>query len=267
MRKLLLTTIIFFASLGFIFSQGFSNPPCIPLPVNSTEGYYYPYFDSLPCIEKGLPFSSAIQISMPSVFNSSILLDSLVIDSITGFPPGITYATVPASGVYYGDSSGCIAIAGTTTSDTGSYELTFYGRAVISTESSGTQIYSITQLAAIQDAPTPIYFLNLINPGDSCFPPPIVYGATGISDLIEPSQLNVFPNPTSGAFNFELNVSKAISGEVTVTNLMGQRVYSHQFSSSGLYRSNINLAGCAKGLYLLQLRTSAGLVSKRISIQ
>jgi len=267
MRKLLLTTIICFTSLGFLFSQGLSNPPCIPLPNNSTEGYYFPFYDSLPCIEKGLPFSSSIQISMPSVFNSGILLDSLVIDSIKGFPAGITYAQYPSSGVYYGDSSGCIAVIGTTLADTGSYELTFYGYAVITTQSSGTQIFSINQLAQIQDAPTPVYFLNLINPGDSCFPPPVIYSVTGLSNLIQASQLSVYPNPGNGTFNIELSVNKEISGEIIVSDVTGRRVYNQPFSSSGLFQTGINLANCSRGLYLLQLKTSAGLVSKTISMQ
>ena len=265
MRKLLLTTTIFFASLGFIFSQGFSNPPCA-IAVTDT-GYYTPYYDSLPCVEKGLPYSGSVQVSMPTAFNSSIILDSLVITSITGLPAGIAYAQNPASGVYYGNSNGCIAFAGTTNSDSGSYQLTFSGYAVISTQSSGTQIYSLNQLAQIQDAPVPSYFLNIINPGDSCFPPPIVYSTTAVSNLIQSSQLSVSPNPTNGTFNFELNINKAVSGEVVVTDLMGRKVYTQQFSSSGLFQSNINLGNCSKGLYLLQIRTSAGLVSKSISVQ
>jgi hypothetical protein len=265
MRKLLLTTIIFFASLGFIFSQGFSNPPCAIAATDT--GYYTPYYDSLPCVEKGLPYSGSIQVSITTSFNSSIILDSLVITSITGLPAGISYVQNPASGVYYGGSNGCIAFAGTTNSDSGSYQLTFSGYAVISTQSSGTQIYSLSQLGQIQDAPVPSYFLNIIYPGDSCFPPSVVYTVTGVSNLIQSSQLSVYPNPTNGAFNLELNVDKALTGEVVVTDIMGRKVYNQQFNSFGFYKSNINLANCAKGLYLLQLRTSEGVVSKSIAVQ
>ena len=267
MRNFFATAAIFFASLGFAFSQGFSNPPCIALPFDNTQGYYFPYYDSLPCVERGLPFSSSIQVSMPATFNSSILLDSLVIDSVAGLPAGITYAKYPASGVYYGDSSGCIAFAGTTLSDSGSYKLTFSGYAVITTQSSGTQIYSLDQLAQIQDAPIPSYFFNVINPGDSCFPSSVIYYPTGISGLIQSSQLSVFPNPSNGVFNLELTADKALTGQIDVMDVTGRRVYTQQFSTSGLYKSSVILSNCAKGFYLLQLKTSQGVATKSISLQ
>ena len=249
MRKILLTTLVLFASLGFVFSQTFSSPPCII--ASGDTGLITPYYDSLPCIEKGLPYASSVQISMPAYFNSSILLDSLVITSITGLPAGIQYAQNPASGVYYGDSSGCIAFAGTTSNDSGAYQLTFNGYAVITTQSSGTQTFSLQQLTQIQDAPVPVYYLNIINPGDSCFPRPVVAGIAGI---IQSSQLNVYPNPSTGIFNMELNSDKAITGQVLVTDVTGKTVYTQSLNTSGFYKSVINLNNCANGLYLLQLK-------------
>ena len=262
MRKLFLTTSIIFASLGFVFSQTFSSPPCI---ISSSDtGLITPYYDSLPCIEKGLAYSSAVQISMPAIFNSSVYIDSFVITSITGLPAGIGYAQNPANGVYYADSNGCIAFAGTTGDSTGSYPLTFNGYAVITTPSSGTQTFSLSQLSQIQDAPVPVYYLNVINQGDSCFPQPLVAGVAG---LIHASQLNIYPNPSNGSFNFELSTDKALSGEISVLDVTGKKVYSQTLNSDGLYKSIINLSSCSIGLYLLQLKTSAGVVSKSISLQ
>lgn len=262
MRKLFLTTFVIFASLGFVFSQTFSSPPCIISA--SDTGLITPYYDSLPCIEKGLAYSSAVQISMPAIFNSSVYLDSLVITSITGMPPGIVYAQNPTNGVYYADSNGCIAFAGTTNDSTGAYPLTFTGYAVITTQSSGTQTFSLSQLTQIQDAPVPVYYLNVINQGDSCFPQPVV---AGIANLIQSSQLTVYPNPSNGAFDLELNADKAFTGEVWVTDVTGKKVYSQALNSDGLYKGLINLSSCEKGFYLLQLKTSAGVISKSISLQ
>jgi hypothetical protein len=262
MRKLFALTAIFFASLGFVFGQTFSNPPCI-IAYNDT-GLITPFYDSLPCIEKGLPYSSSVQIYIPGTFNSSIILDSLVITSITGLPDSIAYAQNPASGVYYGDSSGCIAFAGTTSNDSGAYKLTFNGYAVITTQSSGTQTYSLQQLVQIQDAPVPVYYLNVINPGDSCFPKPVV---EGITDLNLSSQLSIYPNPSTGIFNVELNTGHALNGQMLITDVTGRTVYLEQFDASGLYKSAINLNNCAKGFYLLQLKTTAGVATKSISLQ
>ena len=183
MRKLFLTTAVIFASLGFVFSQTFSNPPCTIAAVHSDTGLITPFYDSLACIDKGLPYSSSVQISMPATFNGNISIDSMVITGISGLPAGISYAQNPANGVYYADSNGCIAFAGTTNADSGAYQLTFTGYAVVTTQSSGTQTLSLAQLAQIQDAPVPVYFLNVINQGDSCFPRAV----TGISNLIAAS--------------------------------------------------------------------------------
>jgi len=262
MRNFFLTTFVFFASLGFVFSQTFSNPPCV-ISYNDT-GLITPFYDSLPCIEKGLPYSSSVQIFMPGTFNSSILLDSLVITSITGLPAGIAYAQNPSTGVYYGDSSGCIAFAGTTSNDSGAYPLTFNGYAVITTQSSGTQTYSLSQLTQIQDAPVPAYYLNVINPGDSCFPKPV---ATGVSNLLKSVQLSVYPNPSNGHLNLEINAGESINGEVSVYDMTGQKLMQHVLDVAGLYTESINLSMFSKGLYTLQVQTANGSVSKRISIE
>ena len=264
MRKLFLTITIVFTSLGFVFSQVFSNPPCV-ISYNDT-GLITPYYDSLPCIESGLAYSSSVQIYMPGVFNSSIVLDSLVITSITGLPGGIAYAQNPSTGVYYGDSSGCIAFAGTTTADSGAYPLTFSGYAVITTQSSGTQTFSLSQLAQIQDAPVPVYYLNIIHPGDSCFPRPVVY-PTAIPTILSISQVRVYPNPSSGVFNLELTSDKAIKGEMLVTDITGRTVYSSPLNTSGYYAQTIHLGHCENGFYLLQIKTAEGIVSKSISLQ
>jgi hypothetical protein len=265
MRNFFLTTVFIFASLGFVFSQGFSNPPCV-IALNDT-GLITPYYDSLPCIESGLPYSSTVQINMPALFNSSLLLDSLVITSITGLPAGIAYQQYPASGVYYGDSSGCIAFVGTTSADSGAYPLTFNGYAVISSESSGTQTYSLSQLTQIQDAPVPTYQLNIIYPGDSCFPLPASVYTTGLPELAPPVKFSVYPNPSNGVFNLELSTQKTTAGEFVVTDVTGRAVYRRSFNATGLYNTSINLTNCAGGYYLLQLKTEQGVVSKSLSIQ
>ena len=201
---------------------------------------------------------------MPAVFNGLITLDSLVITSITGLPAGIQYAQNPSRGVYYADSNGCIAFAGTTAADSGAYALTFNGYAVVTTRNSGTQTLSLAQLAQIQDAPVPVYKLNVIPAGDSCHPQPVV---AGIPSLIQSSQLSVYPNPANGAMTVELSAEKALSGEVIVSDFTGRRIYAQPLSSTGFYKTVIDLSSYAKGFYNLQVRTSAGVVSKSISLQ
>ncbi len=264
MRKLFFVlTAILFAFPGFVFSQTFSNPPCTIATANTDTGLITPYFDSLSCIDQGLAYSSSVQLAMPATFNGIISLDSLVITSITGLPAGIQYMQNPASGVYYADSNGCIAFAGTTTADSGAYPLTFTGYAVVTTQNSGTQTLSLSQLAQIQDNPVPVYQLNIIYPGDSCFPRPV----TGVQNIIQTSQLSISPNPNNGSFNVELNTGLQLSGEIVICDVTGRQVYTQQLNAAGFYKTVINLNSCAQGFYLLQVRTTEGVVSKSISIQ
>jgi hypothetical protein len=263
MRKIFLTTAILFASLGFVFSQTFSNPPCTIAPANTDTGLISPSYDSIACIEQGLPFSASVQLAMPATFNGIIVLDSLVITSITGFPPGIEYRQNPASGIYYADSNGCIAFAGLTNVDSAAYPLVFNGYAVVTTQNSGTQTLTFAQLAQLQDNPVPVYQLNVIYPGDSCN----LQSATGIQNIIQTSHLSIYPNPTNGNFNVEINTDKALSGEIAVCDVTGRRVYIQQLNTSGFYKTIVDLSNCAKGFYVLQLKTTEGVVSKSISLQ
>jgi len=264
MRNFFLIIAVIVASPGFVFSQIFSTPPCVISAVNSDTGLITPFYDSLACIEQGLPYSASVQLAMPAVFSGIVSLDSLVITSITGMPAGISYEQNPASGVYYADSNGCIAFAGTTTADSGAYPLTFTGYAVVTTQNSGTRTLSLAQLAQLQDAPVPVYKLNVIHQGDSCFP---VQVATSVQTLIQSSQLSVYPNPSNGNFSLELNTDKSLTGEVMICDVTGRKVYGQQMSTNGFYKTAIDLGGLAKGFYLLQVKSSLGVVVKNISVE
>ncbi|MDB5284579.1 MAG: domain proteinfibronectin type protein [Bacteroidota bacterium] len=255
MRKIFLITTVFFASLGFVFSQ-----PCTLTTIDSS--FIAPSPDSLPCIERGLPYSNSIQINMPGAFDGLITLDSLVITSITGLPNGITYATNPASNVYYGNTSGCILFSGTTNDTAAGYELYFEGYAVVSSPNSGTHTLSLTQLAQL-NGPVPEFQLNVINQSDSCHPEAL----TGIKNLASNINWSISPNPNNGVFELKLDAGNKTSGEIVVTDISGRVAYSQKLETTGFYQTTFNLSTLSKGLYLLQLRTEEGIASKKISIQ
>jgi Secretion system C-terminal sorting domain len=266
-KLLIVIAVVFFAFPGFVFSQTFSNPPCTIAPASADTGLVTPNsFDSLQCIDKGLPYSSSVQLYMPLTFNGVIALDSLVITSITGMPAGITYAQNPASGVYYADSTGCIAFAGTTNADSGAYPLTFNGYAVVTTQNSGTQTLSFAQLRQLQDNPVPVYQLNVINQGDTCAPPAVVSGINSINSSLT-SAMSVYPNPGNGNFEFRLYAGKSIDGELCVLDLTGKKIFSQKFETPGVYSTSFDISRFAKGLYTLQLKTEEGFASKLISVQ
>ena len=70
------------------------------------------------------------------------------------------------------------------------------------------------------------------------------YGA-GINETAENSILSVFPNPTTGNINVLLNGEQ---NTITVTNLLGEVIYSQATTSKNL---NIDLSSFADGIYML----------------
>jgi hypothetical protein len=263
MRKLFLTYSIVFASLGFLFSQSFVGPPCAINSARDTINFLYPASDSFPCIDSGIAFYDAIQISLPNTMAGVVVLDSMVITSITGLPAGIAYSVNPPSGVIYGDSNGCVAFAGTATGATGHYPITFSGYAVVTTQSAGTQTYSLSQLASIQGAPVPSYVLNIIGPNDTCNPQTY----TAVQALNQNIHFSIYPNPNNGVFDLELLDLRSDNATIQILDLAGRAVYVRQLDNAAVGKMTFDLSSVSKGLYILQLKTSDWIATQKISIQ
>lgn len=257
-KKIVFVFALFVVSSTSVFAQ-----PCNIL-VSDSAGLVWPPVDSLPCIEQGSAYSQAMQISMPGAFHGVVTIDSVVLTSITGLPSGITYAMNPSNGVFYGNQNGCVAFTGTTNDNEGTYLLTFNGYAVVTSSGAGTQTYSLAQLSQIEGAPVPVYALEVIAAGDTCRP---IYINTGIKPLAQNYTLNVFPNPTKGNFEVTFEADNNVNGELTVTDVVGKTVYSQTISNVSFYRTSINASNFTRGLYLVELKTSSGVVSKKISVE
>jgi hypothetical protein len=76
----------------------------------------------------------------------------------------------------------------------------------------------------------------------------------------EPIQIQVFPNPSTGVFNFILNEKSTI----TVTNLIGTEIYSQQsIEKSGI----IDLRRSPKGIYFFRIINSSGAHLRKLVIE
>jgi len=94
---------------------------CTPDPTITTPGLYPPP-DSLSCVERGVAYSQVVQIRIPATFQG-FNIDSIIINGITGFPTGITYACNPATCKLVPSATGCILLSGTTSDPAGDYDL------------------------------------------------------------------------------------------------------------------------------------------------
>ncbi len=90
-----------------------------------------------------------------------------------------------------------------------------------------------------------------------------VYNPNGISGNIA-----VFPNPSNGIFNFAVTMPQPSDLNITVTNQLGQQVYSKIERNIGNAIIGLDLSHLAKGIYFANIIDSSGdKVTKKIIIE
>src|SRR6185436_8579602 len=118
-----ITQLISIFILGMCSKESFSQ--CVIDNNNFTDGFTPA---SLPCIDQGVFYQEVIQLHIPATTiygGLTINVDSLLLLSVTGMPPGITYSSNPSGVPVPGGSNACILFSGTTNAAPGSYVLTF----------------------------------------------------------------------------------------------------------------------------------------------
>jgi PKD repeat protein len=76
--------------------------------------------------------------------------------------------------------------------------------------------------------------------------------------------LNVYPNPTDGKFELELNSSGAIS--IKVYNMLGVLVYEEDTNAPGKYTKSIDLTGMEDGIYFISIQTDNKVYGKKLKL-
>jgi hypothetical protein len=77
--------------------------------------------------------------------------------------------------------------------------------------------------------------------------------SVGINELDNNTSFSVYPNPSKGDFNINLNSQKAEMLTLTVNNIVGQTVMTKQVRVAGQTNETISLAGFDKGVYFLTI--------------
>ena len=224
----------------------------------------------LPCIITSAPYDKTLQVQCPGYFDTvvnliittypvTVTIDSIELDSVINLPAGITWTKNPDR--LNGGQNGCLTFSGTTTASTGYYHLTWYGTAWV-TEPYGLGNKTVT--GSLNRYGYVDYYLNVINPGDSCTP----YNPNGITNINPElnTELIVSPNPSNGLFTLKLNAGSRVTGQVEIIDVTGRIIYSQDVDLIGLENINIDLSKSAKGIYTLLLKTPNGNATKRISI-
>jgi hypothetical protein len=93
------------------------------------------------------------------------------------------------------------------------------------------------------------------------------FGPTvGIAQHTNTSDINIYPNPTSGLFNVELTLAASQNVTMKVFNVLGKVVVEKSFTniSSGIY--SIDLSTEAAGLYFVEVASPISKTVKKINV-
>ncbi len=91
--------------------------------------------------------------------------------------------------------------------------------------------------------------------------------STGINNPDGIVSMNIYPNPSNGAFTFEMNASKAGTFNVEIINIQGQVVYQKQITQDGFYRESIDIIEKARGLYYIRITDGKSMRISKLMIQ
>jgi len=100
-----------------------------------------------------------------------------------------------------------------------------------------------------------------IKTSDGCVP------GTGINDSkILSSMLMIYPNPATDNISIEFTLAEAQNLNISIINLLGQKIYSENLSNTAEIKKEISLAGFTKGIYIIKIDGETFTVNSKISV-
>ncbi|HEY4285734.1 MAG TPA: S8 family serine peptidase [Puia sp.] len=139
--------------------------------------------------------------------------------------------------------------------------ITFAGSIFTSSAASGNQWYVNDSLLVGHTGETDsatipgVYYTSVTDPSTGCSL--ISNKITFTPSSGDPNAsigLSNFPNPSTGVFQLQFYMSTAENTSITLTNMMGQRVYEAEYPNfSGLFSQQINSPQLASGVYTLRI--------------
>jgi hypothetical protein len=96
----------------------------------------------------------------------------------------------------------------------------------------------------------------------------VYFTLVNIKEIENINDLSIYPNPASDKVNVKFNTSTADNFDITIYNVTGQTVYKETLPNfMGSYHNELNIADFAQGVYLMQIKSSKGAITRKVVIQ
>jgi hypothetical protein len=113
-----------------------------------------------------------------------------------------------------------------------------------------------------QSAGTPTwYYISSTPMVRMNFDPALIVPPSAVND-VNPSQFNVYPNPSNGVFTIELDGNAKY--DVTVNNVLGQTVYATSITTMN---TTIDLSSYEKGIYTIELKNNTSTYTEKVIVE
>ncbi|MBL4594838.1 MAG: T9SS type A sorting domain-containing protein [Flavobacteriales bacterium] len=254
MKKLLLS-LIAITSMSFAIAQN-----CAPNGAFTVPGVYPDSATGLAIATVGVPYSETITTITPVDTCVQVLplpfpcttvpIDSVVVDSISGLPPGFSIVSENENNLnfyFYGGTSSCMLVTGTAApGDEGIYPIYVAG-------------LSWAQLAGIPTSQPFIVDYYQIE----------IVSATGVEALTGKTfqvRQNI-PNPFNNTSNIEFYLPQANNVSINIYNVLGKSISNEEIQAvKGTNSYSLNAADFSNGVYFYNLTYSNQTITKRFIV-
>ena len=89
---------------------------------------------------------------------------------------------------------------------------------------------------------------------------------TSVAPIASGMNVSIYPNPSNGIVNVDMNLDNAQDVSIVVTNALGAVVASYNYKDVTKGSFPLNLEGQSKGNYIVTVKTNDNVTTKRISI-
>ncbi len=91
---------------------------------------------------------------------------------------------------------------------------------------------------------------------------------TGISDVAKFGDIKIYPNPTPGVFNIEMNNQLIGKIYIRITNLNGKELFNLNFQKhTRHFQTQMDLSGQGKGIYLIEFRFEKDVAVRKLVVE